>query len=153
MLRALEEMKRGESASSVSRIFNIPRSTLIYKATGKTPLERRMGPPPRLGSDMETMLSNWVMAMAVRGFPITKFDLLISVQQIVKQMKLEHLFPNGKPGYKWLQLFLKRHPDVSNRTVEKLSHVRANVSEEFIRNWFKEVTEYLTNNDCLSVLN
>lgn len=73
------------------------------------------------------------MAMASRGFPVTKFDLIISVQQITKDMNLTNLFPNGKPGNKWLALFLKRHPDVSERTVEKLSHVRAIVNEKQIR--------------------
>lgn len=153
LLLALEDMRRGESALTVSKRYNIPRTTLINKSTGKTPVERKMGPAPRLGTDAEKMLKNWVMAMASRGFPVTKFDLLISVQQIAKDMNLTNLFPNGKPGNKWLALFLKRHPDVSERTVEKLSHVRAIVDEKQIRSWFDEVSNYLEENGWLHILN
>jgi hypothetical protein len=152
LLLALEDMKKGETASAVSKKYNIPRSTLIYKSTGKTPIDRKMGPAPRLGTDSEKMLVNWVMAMAARGFPVTKTDLLISVHQISKDMNMTHLFPNGRPGNKWLSLFLKRHPEVSDRTVEKLSHVRASVSEDMIRNWHAEVTSYLKEQGSLQVL-
>lgn len=58
LLEALEAMKKGETASSASRRFNIPRATLIYKYSGKTPLERRMGPAPLLGIETEQMLTN-----------------------------------------------------------------------------------------------
>lgn len=46
--KAIDAVKCGESASEVSRRFDVPRSTLIYKATGKSPAERRMGPSPAL---------------------------------------------------------------------------------------------------------
>lgn len=90
--------------------------------------------------------------MAHRGFPVTKGDLLISVQQIAKDLNLSHLFPNGKLGNKWLQLFLQRHTEVSERTVDKFSKVRANVSEAFIRNWFAEVIAYLSENNHMEIL-
>lgn len=106
--QALEAYRKGEIAFSISKRFGVPRSTLIYKASGKTPInkERRLGPAPRIGFNAEGMLKNWVMALAVRGFPIRKIDLLTSVQQILKDMRSEHLFPEGRPGPTWLALFL-----------------------------------------------
>lgn len=106
LVTALNELLNGESASSVSRKFGISRSTLIYKATGKTPLERRIGPAPQLGDESQARLVNWVVALAVRGFPVNKTDLLISVDHIAKDMNKQVVLPNGKSDYKGLHLFL-----------------------------------------------
>lgn len=105
-----------------------------------------------MGEQGEVMLKNWVMALATCGFPVTKTDLLTSVKQIVKDLHVENLFEKGRPGNKWLCLFLKRHPDIAERTVEKLCLVRANVTERFIRNWFTEVQQYFTENDLNGAL-
>lgn len=82
MVKAIDAVKSGESASKVSRRFDVPWSTFIYKTTGKSPAERRMGPPPALGTSAEKMLVNWVMGLAQRGFPSYKLYLILSVQQI-----------------------------------------------------------------------
>lgn len=68
--QALEAYRKGENAFSVSKRFGVSRSTLIYKASGKTPInkERILGPAPRIGFNAEGMLKNWVMALAVKRF-------------------------------------------------------------------------------------
>lgn len=147
-----DTVKSGESASEVSRRFDVLRSTLIYKATGKSPTERRMGPSPALGTSAEKILLNWVVGLAQRGFPMYKLDLILSVQQICKALALTNLFNNDKPGKKWLYLFLKRHLEIAMHTVEKLSKVRAIVTEHGVRERFKEVDNYLTNCDVKSFL-
>lgn len=126
---------------------------MIYKATGKSPInkERKLGPAPRIGFDAERMLKNWVKALAVVGFPVTKANLLTSVKQILKDRKEEHLFPGGTPGTTWLKLFLKRNPDISERTVEKLSKVRANVTESFIKSWYHEIEDYVQSQNLKTV--
>lgn len=65
-------------------------------------------------------------------------------------MRSEHLFPEGRPGPTWLALFLKRNPEISQRTVEKLSKIRANVTENYIKTWFDEVEGYLRRNNLLA---
>lgn len=151
---ALEALKKGDNAFSVSKRFGVPRSTLIYKATGKSPInkDRKLGPAPRIGIEAEQMLKKWAMALATRGFPITKNDLLTSVHHVLKDLKSEHLFPGGRPGPTWLTLFLKRNPEISQRTVEKLSKVRADVSENFIKAWFNEIEKYVRENNLLPAL-
>lgn len=145
-------MRAGLNASAGKK-YNIPRTTLIYKFSGKLPLVKcKKGPAPRMGEQGEVMPKNWVMALATRGFPVTKTDLLTSVKQIVKDLHVENLFEKGRPGNKWLCLFLKRHLEIAERTVEKLCQVRANVTERFIRNWFTEVQQYFTENDLNGAL-
>lgn len=108
---AVAEVRNGASASAVSRKYNIPRTTtIIAKVTGKTPMTRKMGPAPRLGVDIEAMLAKWVMGLASQGFPITKYNLLTSAQQIAVEMGQAASFPNGKPGKKWLLPFFTAAP-------------------------------------------
>lgn len=147
LLQALEDMKKGENAFSVSKKYGIPRTTLIYKFNGKLPVDCKKGPAPKLGIEGEDMIKRWVLRLTTKGFPVTKNDLLTTVKQISKDMNLGHLFPNSCPGNKWLTLFLHRHPEISQRTVEKLSKVGAEVSDEFIRKWFHEIKEYAEQNN------
>lgn len=147
LILALEAVRKGETVNAASKRFGIPQSTLAYKVSGKTPIDRKMGPQPLLGIEAETMLANWVKGLATCGFPICKADLLSSVKQIVKDLKIEEKFPKGGPGEKWVNLFLKRHPEIVERKAEKLSSVRATVTEKFIRNWFIEVKQYILENN------
>lgn len=55
-------------------------------------------------------------------------------------------------GKKWVSLFLKRYPEISERVPEKLSKVRATVPEQRIRQWFKEVLDTLKEVDATEVL-
>lgn len=61
-------------------------------------------------------------------------------------------FVNNKPGVKWLELFLARHPDMSLRTSQCLARSRAHLNEKDIRNWFEVTEKYLVNNDLMRIL-
>ncbi|XP_039276762.1 tigger transposable element-derived protein 6-like isoform X2 [Nilaparvata lugens] len=149
---AIAAVREGETAFAVSRRFGVPRSTLVNKATGKTPIQRKMGPPPALGHTIEEMIAKWIRAMASRGFTVTKIDLAISVKQIVTKMNIKTNFTNNTPGKKWIELFLNRHPNIVLRETEKLSKVRASVTEKDIRAWFAEVQDYVREKDLCEVL-
>lgn len=57
---------------------------------------------------------------------------------------LDSPFTNNKPGRKWFNSFLKRHPVVSQKHVEYINRVRAAIKEK-ISAWFTEMKEYLIN--------
>lgn len=111
-----------------------------------------MGPAPLLSDAADAMLVNWVKALAVKGSPVTKCDLLSSIENTAKDSNKRNVFPNGKPGYKWLQLLLRRDLQIAEQTVEKLSKVWANDWEQLIRDWFKENSLYLKVNNLLEVV-
>ena len=53
MESALKEVREGRmSRNAASKAFSVPRSTLCDKLDGKTPEDRRMGPPSVLGHSM-----------------------------------------------------------------------------------------------------
>lgn len=92
---------------------------------------------------MEQELANWIIANAKNGFPVNKDALLYSVQKIVEKSKIKSPSVENKPGRKWFDSFLKRHPIVRQNHVEYVNKARAEITESKIRNWFAEITELL----------
>ncbi|KAL4104144.1 hypothetical protein QTP88_019457 [Uroleucon formosanum] len=100
--------------------FNVPRSSLQNIVSGKVDLSVRKFEPEAILGKYEVFMVKWIGVMSQKGFPIVSSDLLSSVEKIVKDLNLDTKFPNGKPGKKWLKLFMNRHPIVAKRTVEKV---------------------------------
>lgn len=144
--RALIEIKEGRmSVRMASREFGVPKTTLQDHKSGKVPqIAGKSGPQPLLTVEGEKKLANWVITLAKCGFPVKKIDLLETVEAIVKNTDIESLFKNGRPGQKWYQNFLKRHPMISVREAESVNKARAIITEESIRAWFRDLKNYLT---------
>ncbi|KAG5887950.1 hypothetical protein JTB14_037343 [Gonioctena quinquepunctata] len=125
----------GMKVFTASKTFCVPKTTLLYKSTGVYPIERKIGP--------ETVLSTeavrWILHVGNVGFPVTKTQLLDSVEMLVKKLKRTNRFTNGRPGRHWYEAFLRRHPEVSLRTSQNLTHSRASISEQKIRQWFSDI--------------
>lgn len=152
LLRALHTVCAGDSVNSASKRFGIPQSTLALKASGKTPVERKMGPQPVLEADVKKMIVNWLKGLDDKGFPVTKIDILVSVNKLITDMKLNNNVTNGKLGEKWFTLFMKRHSDLVHRKPEKLSKIRADLTEQNVRAWFEDVKSYLKSINAEDVL-
>lgn len=148
---AIQAINNGMSVNKASKTFRIPRTTLKDKIHGRYPVHCKIGAPPILSDEEEKILVNWILNENKRMFPVTKAQLCDSVQNLMKELKRPNPFPNNRPQLHWYKAFLNRHPEISERTTQKLSKRRGEVSEEKIRSWFSEITSYLTNNDLLSV--
>lgn len=66
-------------------------------------------------------------------------------------MKKKNPFRDNKPGRSWYEAFLKRNPEISERISENVTLNRAKVSEQSLRSWFKEVSEYLIDQDLITI--
>ncbi|XP_046145944.1 MFS-type transporter clz9-like [Osmia bicornis bicornis] len=97
------------------------------------------------------MLVDWILSIANKGFPFTKDVLLDSVQLLIKKMNRQNPFTNGRPGRHWFEAFMKRHPQLSLRTPQNLCERRGQVSEGKIREWFKQIEDYLKSNNLLDI--
>lgn len=143
MEKAIEDVKRGVSHSVAAKNNNVPRSTLISKIKGYAPVERRMGPQSILTKEEETVLVQWIFTMANAGFPVSTDQLFDSVKRLLSDLKRDNPFTDGRPGRKWYIGFMKRNPQVANRMAQNLTMSRASVTENNVRDWFKEVHDYL----------
>ncbi|CAG5057384.1 unnamed protein product [Parnassius apollo] len=147
MAKAIEEVRQGQKISAAAVKYGVPRITLYNKITGISPVECNMGPDTILTKEIEMILVKWILYMADNHFPITKDQLLDSVQKIIieKDQGPSCPFTNKRPGKKWYKSFLKRHPEIAQRTAQNLTKARGDVTEDDLKEWFKTNTDYLKN--------
>lgn len=152
--KAIDEVKIDKkSVNATSKKYGIPRKTLANKVSGKTPIERKMGPSTNLTPSEENRLVEWIIKISRAGFPLVKEDILCTVQRIIVNSQRETNFTENKPGKKWFDLFMKRHRQrLSKRTPETLTNIRASVTENQIRTWFNEVENFLRKENLFQIL-
>ena len=149
---ALAEIKKGMSIRNASKMFQIPRTTLLYKHTGKSPISAKKGPALVLTEKEETQLELWFIDVSEKGFAVTKQQLLDSVQILVnKIVKRKTPFSDGRPGRHWYEKYLRRHPKLSQKIEENSTERRAPLSEERLKNWFLEVKKLLVEKELLNI--
>lgn len=148
---AIEAVRKGSKISDAAKKFNVPRITLHNKITGKSPIECSMGPSTILSKEEEKILEVWIKDMADKHIPITKEELLDSVQRIVCDRNRATPFTNNRPGKKWYSSFMKRHPTIAERTAH-LCTARDNVTQDDIEKWFLEVECDLKNRGLIEIL-
>ena len=59
----------------------------------------------------------------MRGYPVTKAELLDNVQSYITKLGKKTPFTEGRPGHHWCEGFYKRHSNVTVRTAQHLNKV------------------------------
>ncbi len=95
---------------------------------------------------------NWLNQIARTAFPLKKENLLDVVQNIIVNSGRKNPFTNNRPGKKWFDSFLHRHPEITRKVPEQLTSTRASVTEFQIRSWFSEILAYMKEENIDSVL-
>ncbi|XP_031353826.1 uncharacterized protein LOC116180679 [Photinus pyralis] len=155
VMQALQDMEAGASLRATSKKHGIPRATLLRKSKTTGPLETKAGAPTVFDAKEEAILVKWVKAMANAGFPISKETLFFSVDKLATRM--EKTFIGGKsrgstmPGRKWYEGFMRRHPDIRERTSQNLTSARNKITQKDINQWFDEIGNYIQQNNLQSV--
>lgn len=142
-----EEMSRRKAAS----LFNIPRSTLLFRLSDNF-RKNSHGPPPILSSSEENLLVNWIIESGRKGFPRRKQDIQLSVKEFLDDNPRENPFRNNLPGTGWYKAFLKRHRNLVLRTSEAITNASACVSENDIKKWFSSIEIYLKEENLFYIL-
>nr|CAI5865434.1 unnamed protein product [Callosobruchus analis] len=86
---------------------------------------------------------NWIIDTESKGFPKMANDLKSSVQKFLNDHPRSDPFKNNRPGDGWVQDFLKRHREISEKTGESVSSASTYVAEKDFRQWFSEVGNYI----------
>ncbi|XP_033229741.1 uncharacterized protein LOC117181289 [Belonocnema kinseyi] len=111
-----------------------------------------MGPQTVLEPSKELRIKKWILDRAQFGFPMHTEELQNAVQKVEQETGRANPFVNNRPGKKWMQLFLKRHPEIVLKRTEMFSKARAAVTKKKIREWVSEAKEYLTKEEALDIL-
>lgn len=153
LFAAIQAVKNGLTQFAAAKKFGIPRSTLFNKITGKTLLGKKPGPGTVLLPEEERTIEKWLFGLAVRGFPVTKRQLLRSIQLYLNVNKRKTVFKNNLPGRKWYNSFRRRHNKISEKMSQNLTVRRAAVTADKIREWHADILKYCEEHDLLGALN
>lgn len=151
LLNALQAVENGTEVRQAAKTFDVPRSTLSRKLSFPDKIDNISGPPTALPKEVEDEIVSCIIYKAERANPITKDELLDSVQQYVRSLHLKTKFNNDRPGRHWMKGFFRRHPELTVRMAQNLMKARADVTEEHLREWFAEVQAFLEKKDLLGL--
>ncbi|XP_066985006.1 uncharacterized protein [Macrobrachium rosenbergii] len=120
----------------------------------------RMGPPTLLTAAEENVLVNYIKGSVQRAHPVSKKNIIDTVQAILEEEEAEGVVRNrpssfygNEPKRKWWRLFRSRHPTITYRTPESLSSARKSISVQVIKQWFHDLQQYLAEEDMSEILN
>ncbi|XP_030851045.1 uncharacterized protein LOC105436902 isoform X1 [Strongylocentrotus purpuratus] len=153
MVNAVQRVSLGEiSVREASRLYKVPRATLMDKLSYRVPLNCRSGPRPYLTMDEEANIAEWVIRMAKIGYGQTLSDLKQTVKKILDDDGRPTPFKDNLPGKKWMKEFQHRHPELVMRTPQLLGKERAVLSVEVISRWYNQLEDFLTCENAASIL-
>lgn len=113
---ALEAIKsKTLSINKASKVFNVPKSTLIDTMKQRYKNPGIPGGSTVLTSEEQQILVRWILEMGDLGFPVTKIQLLESVTKLMQNLGRTNPFKNNRSEEKWYN-FLSRHPMIPTGT-------------------------------------
>lgn len=88
------------------------------------------------------------------AYPFTVRMLRELVQQYLKRKGVRiACFTNNLPGIDWANAFLARNRELSNRMSQNIKRARADVFEEVIVNYFRELEESIAGVPAENIVN
>ncbi|KMQ85800.1 tigger transposable element-derived protein 6-like protein [Lasius niger] len=148
---AIHAVKNRMSQHAASRQYGVPRSTIQFRMNNAF-VKTTPGPPPVLGRIGEDELVNWIIDCQRKGFPMRKINVQTSVKEFLNHTKIKNPFRNNTPGNGWYKSLLRRNPILTERHPEGVTNASSCVSQNDIRNWFKEIYNYLAEHNYLYIL-
>ena len=131
----MEAVRSGDmKVNRASRVYEVPRTTLKDRLSGRVKHGTNPGPTPYLTCDEEAELATFLIECSGIGYGKTKQEVINIVRRTAakKGHNMERFNGEG-----WWTRFMERNPKLSLRTTDPLSRVRKNaVTEENIKQYF-----------------
>lgn len=153
MADAYNAVKKGEmSVTQASKYFGINKKSLLRRTREEIPVDARVGRATALSSIHERELADTLKLLAGWGWGFTGEEVKNIVKEFTTEMNIETPFTEGRPGYDWLDGFLKRNPDVVPRKTEHLSNARARAEDPaVIKHFFEMFHKVLMDNNVMDM--
>ena len=149
MLAAIEAVKDGESVRKAAMDFNVPKSTLGDRVSGRTEHGKKSGHEQILALEDEKKLAAYLIDVSKQGYGKSKEIILYMATQIAIKCGKE---VKGCLSEMWWRNFLKRNPEISLRATQNFGLVRTLVKRETIEAFYERLLETLTTNEYGSLL-
>ena len=150
MKAAMEAVSSGEmTVSASSRVFKVPRKTLDDRIRGNVSHGKKPGRTTILTPEEEESLTQYLLYMAERGFPLTRTMVKAFAWAIAKRSGNDARFsPEQGLSEHWWQLYRKRHPNIVLRKSDSLERTRAEAfNEVIVTEYFEILRNTLTTNN------
>ena len=136
-------VERGTSLRKASIMYDVPRSTLYDRVSGRVAMDSRPGRRPYLTIEEEEELVSFLLKCAKIGYAHTRKEVLSLVRRIVESKGFDHVITDS-----WWRRFCERHPQLTLRAAMPLSQARAMATDENVINqYFDTLEDTLVEND------
>ena len=130
---------KGMSVRKAALYYNVPKSTVGDRVSGRIQHGSVSGPPKYLTNEEEHELVRFLIRCASIGFPKTRCEVLSLVQNIVDSKGIKTVVSS-----RWWQTFCKRNPNVTLRAPAPLSRACAYATDpDLIHRYFDLLEETL----------
>lgn len=132
MDKAIKAVTDGMSIRQAAEEFNLPKSTLGDRISGRTMHGAKSGRPKYLTDEEEDILVKFLLKCASIGYPRSRNEVIAMVQRFCDSRNMSVHVTHG-----WWERFCFRHPEISLRTTSALSYARAKgQNEEALSSYF-----------------
>ncbi|XP_051164760.1 uncharacterized protein LOC127283741 [Leptopilina boulardi] len=101
----------------------------------------KVGHPTVFTVEEESIFRAHIIHLEESGFPVSKMDLKIIVQNYLEQSgRVVSTFKKNIPGEGWISGFLSRHTDLSQRFASNISKARTAVNEDVINEYINNLS-------------
>ena len=126
----------GVSVRRAAADYNIPKSTLYDRLSGKVLPGSVCGAPKYLTHSEEEELESFLIRCAQIGFAKTRSEVLVLVEKLMQSRGTTKTVTSG-----WWEGFCRRHPKVALRTPACLSKARALATNDVTINQYLDILE------------
>ncbi len=142
MDRALNAVvSEGDSVRRAALQYNVPKSSLGDRVSGRVAPGATSGPPKYLTTGEENEVQFLIRSAAI-GYGKSRKEVIALVQSVLNSKGIAKSVTNG-----WWESFCRRHPNISLRAAAPLSMVRAKASDpEMMSRYFDLLEQTLDEN-------
>ena len=153
---ALEGVQSGrfKTYREAARALDVPKSTLCYRAQGRSTRIGAHEDEQILSNDEETELVEWIKKLTLCGYPPKRF----TVQEMAQTIRTRRviginnatatLIQYDEIGEQWVTRFMNRHPELQSVIPEQIEAARIHESlHSVIQKWFDDVKSIINRYD------
>ena len=146
MTRAITAVvKDGVSIRKAAELYNVPKSTLGDRISGRVLPGSTSGPSTYLSAQEEKELTTFLCRSAAIGYGRTRKEVIAIVERVLSSRGVYKTVSSG-----WWESFVKRNPQIVLRSPAALSTVRALASDRDSLDKYFDILEDAMEENCLT---
>lgn len=143
--KAVKAVESGLSVRQAAKQFNIPKSTIGDRVSGRLGLNSNHGRPPALSPELESKIVSSIKMAAKLGVGLSQSQILRRTKELCSRLDIQSGYSNFHAGKDWFAGLKRRYPELVLRKPEKLTSVRARMlNPEVLGKYFDALFSIIT---------